>query len=163
MPCWWNGVVVRFGLGLNLMHFKGIASFWSSRILALIKLALFQFVPSPLVCFWFLAEIFIFNFGCVFVRILPTISILCAFFEFFVCFFDKLMVTIEFWVEFWPPICCFSSLFVWLFCKHPYRNNKECPFLSIAVYLFSQMFPCFFLSSSCWPFSLHDLSSLMYP
>lgn len=26
--------------------------------------------------------------------------------------------------------CLFVS-----FCKHPYRNNKECPFISIAVYL----------------------------
>lgn len=30
----------------------------------------------------------------------------------FAFIFDKLTLSVEFWVEFWPPICCFSSLFI---------------------------------------------------
>lgn len=54
-----------------------------------------------------------------------------------------------------------ACLFV-LFCKHPYRNNKECPFISIAVYLFSKMFLRFSFFQMLTFLSFHDLSSLKY-
>lgn len=114
MPCCWNDGSVRFGLGpdrLARCQSSRFGSFAGRPDLVLFQRTLASAqVPSPLIV-RFAGWIFLQFWFCFRTNLADNLNFeLCVWNFAFI--FDKLTLSVEFWVEFWPPIYCFSSLFI---------------------------------------------------